>query len=81
MLLRDWMEQERISASELARRLKLTPAAVRWLKLRERAPSLELAQTIIEMTDGAVTVGDLTKATSLENLRTAMRRKPIRRRA
>lgn len=59
MTLREWMQQERIGTSAMARLLDVTPAMVTHLKKRRRAPGLDIVAKIDTITRGKVRAADM----------------------
>lgn len=58
MTLKEWMEQEKKSVSEIARNLSVTVTCVyRYIKTN-RVPTPEIMRKIIAMTGGKVTSND-----------------------
>ena len=62
MTLDDWMTERKMTAEELGKTLDCSGQAVRRYRSGERMPDTEMAEKIIEISNGAVTVEDMHNA-------------------
>jgi DNA-binding transcriptional regulator YdaS (Cro superfamily) len=80
MTLREWMYQERIGTSALARMLDVTPAAVTHWKKRRKVPDDDHIAKLDTITRGQVRREDLLRD-PVADFDAPVTTKPIRRRA
>jgi len=62
MTLDDWMSEQKLTAEELGKTLDCSGQAVRRYRSGERMPDTEMAEKIIDVSGGAVTIEDMHKA-------------------